>query len=67
MDNHNKPEMPADDSWFDELLARPQVGQELGADENAVNAAGLTDPADLELEQIILETQNMDVPPKECR
>jgi len=65
MDNQNKPEMPADDSWFDELLARPQVGQELGADENAVNAAGLTDPADLELEQIILETQNMDVPPLE--
>lgn len=65
MDNQKKPEMPADDSWFDELLARPQVGQELGADEHAVNAAGLTDPADLELEQIILEAQNMDVPPLE--
>ena len=65
MDNQNKPKMPADDSWFDELLTQPQVGQELGADEQAVNAAGLTDPADLELEQIILETQNMDVPPLE--
>ena len=56
MDNQKKPEMPADDSWFDELLAHPQVGKELGADEHAVNAAGLTDPADLELEQIILHT-----------
>ena len=65
MDNQNKPKMPADDSWFDELLTEPQVGQELGADEQAVNAAGLTDPVDLELEQIILETQNMDVPPLE--
>ena len=59
MDNQKKPEMPADDSWFDELLARPQVGQELSADEQAVSSAGLTDPADLELEQIILETKNM--------
>ena len=65
MDNQNKPKMPADDSWFDELLTEPQIGQELGADEQAVNAAGLTDPADLELEQIILEAQNMDVPPLE--
>ena len=65
MDNQNKPKMPADDSWFDELLTEPQVGQELGADEQAVNAAGLTDPVDLELEQIILEAQNMDVPPLE--
>ena len=63
MDNQKKSEMPADDSWFDELLARPKVGQELGADEHAVNASGLTDPADIELEQIILETQNMEVPP----
>ena len=63
MDNQKKPEMPADDSWFDELLARPKVGKELGADEHAVNATGLTDPADMELEQIILETQNMEFPP----
>lgn len=63
MDNQKKPEMPADDSWFDELLAQPQVGQELGADEHAVNAAGLSDLADMELEQIILEAQNMDIPP----
>ena len=57
MDNQNKPEMPADDSWFDELLARPQVGEEISADEQAVSS--LTDPADLELEQIIQETKNM--------
>lgn len=63
MDNQKKPEMPADDSWFDELLARPQVGDELAADEHAVNAAGLSDLSDMELEQIILEAQNMDIPP----
>ena len=62
MENEKKPEMPADDSWFDELLTHPQVGQELGADEHAVNAAGLTDPADMELEKIILEAQNMEIP-----
>ena len=62
MDNQKKPEMPADDSWFDELLAQPKVGEELGADEHAVNAAGLSDLADMELEQIILETQNMEIP-----
>lgn len=59
MDNQKKPEMPADDSWFDELLARPQVREEISADEQAVSSAGLTDPADLELEQIIQETHNM--------
>ena len=63
MDNQKKPEMPADDSWFDELLARPNVGSEIDADEQAVNAAGLSDLADMELEQIILETQNMEIPP----
>ena len=63
MDNQKKPEMPADESWFDELLAQPNVGEELNADEQAVNAAGLSDLADMELEQIILEAQNMDIPP----
>ena len=62
MDNQNKPEMPADDSWFDELLARPQVGEEISADEQAVSSANLTDPADLELEQIIQEAHNMEIP-----
>jgi UPF0755 protein len=62
MDNQNKPEMPADDSWFDELLARPQVGDEISADEQAVSSANLTDPADLELEQIIQEAHNMEIP-----
>lgn len=63
MDNQKKPEMPADESWFDELLAQPNVGEELNADEPAVHAAGLSDLADMELEQIILETRNMDFPP----
>ena len=62
MENEKKPEMPADDSWFDELLARPEMGNQIDADEQAVNAAGLSDLADMELEQIILETQNMDIP-----
>lgn len=57
MDNQKKPEMPADDSWFDELLARPQVGEEISADEQAVS--GLTDLADVELEQILQEVHTL--------
>lgn len=65
MENQKKPETPADDSWFDELLSHPQVGEEISADEQAVSSAKFTDPADMELEQIILETHNMEDPSPE--
>lgn len=38
-------------------LAQPDLGAELGADEQAVSAAGLTAHEDLELERIIQETR----------
>lgn len=52
-----------DDSWLDEFLTSPQVGEELGPDEHAVSSAGLTHPADAELERIIQETKEL--PPED--
>lgn len=45
-----------DDSWLDEILGTSNVPKELGADELAMSAAGLTHPDDLELERIVQET-----------
>jgi len=59
MENQKKPEMPADESWFDELLTQPELHDEIGPDEQAVSSAGLTHPDDAELEQIINEAKNM--------
>lgn len=54
--DNNKPEQAFDEAWLDELLGIQQKPTELGVDEHAVNAAGLTKPEDLELEQIVNET-----------
>ena len=40
---------------FQDVLQDPELGQELGADELAVHAAGLTHPNDVELENILAE------------
>ena len=40
---------------FQEVLQDPAVGEEIGADEAAVRAAGLTHPNDVELENILAE------------
>ncbi len=50
------------DNWFDELLSKPELGQEIGADEHAVSAAGLTSHEDAELDRIIREAKAMDEP-----
>lgn len=60
MDNQKNPTPSHDDSWINEILSQPDVGAEIGPDEQAVSAAGLTHPADLELERIIHETKAMD-------
>ncbi|MBO5954298.1 MAG: endolytic transglycosylase MltG [Oscillospiraceae bacterium] len=60
MENENKTEQFQDDNWFAGLLSTPEMPDEIGADENAVSAAGLTHPADLELERIIMEAKAMD-------
>ena len=60
MDQEKKPQLPNEDDWFDELLSPPAVGEELGPDENAVSAAGLTHPDDLEIDRIIQEAKALD-------
>lgn len=55
MDNENK---TAGTDWLDEMLGTQNTPKELGVDEVAVAAAGLTRPEDAELEQIIRETQS---------
>lgn len=54
--DNNKPEQVFDEAWLDELLGTQQKPAELGVDEHAADAAGLTKPEDLELEQIVSET-----------
>ena len=51
---------PAGDNWLDDLLETPVLAQELGPDEQAVYAAGLTHPADVELERIMEEAKTSD-------
>ncbi len=60
MDNQNRNNTPQDDSWFNELLSKPVTGEEIGPDEHAVSSAGLTHPADAEVDRIINETKAMD-------
>jgi UPF0755 protein len=55
MDENKLPNQQSDDQWLDELLATPDLGSEIGADEQAIAAAGLTHPDDLELEKIMQE------------
>ena len=49
MDNLN-------DNWLDDILGKREGAEEITADEQAVAAAGLTHPDDLELERIVQET-----------
>ena len=55
MDEKKLPEQQSDTKWLDDLLAAPEMDTEIGADEQAVTAAGLTHPSDLELEKIMQE------------
>ena len=50
-----KPEATTDDNWLDSILGTSTPSAELGPDELAVSAAGLTHPDDLELEKILAE------------
>ena len=55
MENEKNPRM-------EDLLAAPEMGQEIGPDENAVASAGLIQHEDAELERIIHETKAMEDP-----
>lgn len=57
MDNQKKPQNPGqNDDWLDEILGKQNVPKELGPDELAVAAAGLTHPDELDLDRIVQET-----------
>ena len=44
-----------EENWLDDILEDPAPKKEIGPDEIAVYSAGLTDPADAELERILAE------------
>ena len=47
MDNENKNlDLPGNDNWLDDILGTSDTAKELGPDELAVQAAGLTHPND---------------------
>ena len=54
----NATNLPENNDWLDEILGRKESLRELGPDELAVQAAGLTHPNDLELEKILSEDWN---------
>jgi len=57
MDNQRKDsQTPENENWLDDILGKHNVPKELGPDELAVAAAGLTHPDDMELEKIVQET-----------
>ena len=60
MENEKNPQNQPDNSWIDEMLPAPEMGQEIGPDEHAVYSAGLIHHEDAELERIIHETKSMD-------
>ena len=53
---NNSPESQKEENWLDDVLISPIPTEEIGADEKAVSAAGLTHPDDLELERILAES-----------
>lgn len=55
MDENKLPDQQSDDQWLEELLTSPELGSEIGVDEQAIATAGLTHPSDLELEKIMQE------------
>jgi len=58
MDNEKFNDHP--DRWFDDLLNTPEIGDEIGADEQAVASHDMPGLSELELEQIIRETMAED-------
>ena len=60
MDKQNNPEIPQDDQWLDDILAPHDHNEEIGPDETAVYAAGLTHPSDAKVDQILDEVNNSD-------
>ena len=55
MDNKKITDPNLGSDWFDDILHQPALDTEIGPDENAVAAAGLSDISDLEFEKIMQE------------
>lgn len=55
MDNEKTNGQPENENWLDEFLSAPEMGEEIGPDEEALSGANLTHPSDAELERIIQE------------
>lgn len=55
MSNKYDLQLPDNEAWLNELLGKTPETKELGPDEQAVSAAGLTHPDDLEFEKIMQE------------
>ncbi len=53
--DHKDFDTPGNDNWLDEILGTSDTAKELGPDELAIQAAGLTHPNDAELEKILSE------------
>ena len=69
MDNQNNNNSLSQENqeWLDNLLSNPTSKPEIEADEQAVYAAGLTHPNDLELEKILSENwDDVDTPSAEA-
>ncbi len=58
MENENRSGNPGNDSWVDDVLSTPKVGDEIGPDEQAIQSANLSHPDDAELEQILSEANS---------
>ena len=55
MENEKQNLPENNENWLDDILGTEETAKELGPDELAVQAAGLTHPNDLELEKILSE------------
>ena len=62
MDENNN-QLPSGD-WLDDVLEAPNIGQELGIDESAVNSSALLDPAAQELPEVTAD-QTIVVPTRQ--
>ncbi len=60
MENERKESEQIESEQLLDKLAKPTADVEIGADEHAVSAAGLTHPNDLELERIMSEVREQD-------
>ena len=55
MDNKNMTNPPDDNSWFNDLLSKPQIGDEILEDTQAMASHDMPNISDMELEKILQE------------